>query len=148
MAGQYRDILGIELTLAPMDGTTLNGLTKDLATHPQFMMYAGWIQDYPDPQNWLSVYWTCEASSAKSVGYCNEAFDRLVTLGDTSVDPTERFDAYEQAGQVLVDDVPGVFLANGKGLFLVKPNVTGLTPTNSADQWPGQYSSLMTIDKT
>ena len=148
VAGQYRDILGIELTLEPVDGTTLSGLAKDLATHPQFLMYAGWIQDYPDPQNWLSVYWTCAAASAKSVGYCNEAFDHQVTLGDSSVDPTTRLAAYERAGQLLVEDVPGVFLANAKGLFLVKPNVTGLAPTNSADQWPGQYSSVITIEKT
>ncbi len=148
VAGQYRDILDVTLRLEPMDGTTLIGLSRDLATHPQLMMYAGWIQDYPDPQNWLSVVWTCDASSAKVVGYCNETFDRLVTLGDTSVDATERLTAYEQAGELLVDDVPGVFLGIGQGHFLVKPNVTGLAPTNSADQWPGQYSSVITIDKT
>lgn len=147
VAGQYRDILGVALTLQPIDGTTANGLSNELATHPQLLMYAGWIQDYPDPQNWLSVYWTCDAASARAVGYCNEAFDQLVTRGDVSTDETERLNAYEQAGQVLVDDVPGVFLGNGQGLFLVKPNVIGLEPTNSADQWPGQYASPMTIEK-
>lgn len=148
VAGQYRDILGIALTLQPMDGTTVYGLSNDLATHPQLLMYAGWIQDYPDPQNWLSVYWTCAATGASVIGYCNKAFDQLVTQGDTSADAAERLETYAQAGQLLVDDVPAVFIGNGQGHFLVKPNVTGLAPTNSADQWPGQYGSLMNIDKT
>ena len=30
----------------------------------------------------------------------------------------------------------------------VNPNVTGYTPTPSEGEWPGQFSSLMTIDKT
>ena len=56
-----------------------------------------WFQDYPDPQNWLSVFWTCDASFAQAVGYRNEEFDRLTELGDTTVDPEERLTYYEQA---------------------------------------------------
>ena len=148
VAGQYRDILGIDLNLAPMDGTTLFGLTKDAATYPQLMLYGAWFQDYPDPQNWLSVYWTCDSVFARPIGYCNADVDRLVQQGDTTVAPTERLPYYEQAGRLLVDDVPGVFLFNAEGLFLVKPTVSGLTPTASAFEWPGQYTSLISIDKT
>ena len=61
VAGQYRDILGIEITLAPTDGTTLVDLRKNPETFPQMLLVGGWIQDYPDPQNWLSVYWKCDA---------------------------------------------------------------------------------------
>jgi len=31
---------------------------------------------------------------------------------------------------------------------VVSPAVTGYTPTAAESEWPGQYSSLMTIDKT
>jgi oligopeptide transport system substrate-binding protein len=147
VAGQYRDLLGIELTLVPLDGATLFGLMKEVATYPQLVMYGGWFQDYPDPQNWLSVVWTCDSVFAQPIGYCNEEFDRLVGLGDTTVDPTDRLRYYEQAGQLLVDDVPGAFLFNPAGLFLIKPNVTGITPTATEGEWPGEYSSLMTMDK-
>lgn len=148
VAGQYRDLLGIAMNLAPMDGTTLSSLTKDAATHPQLMLYGGWFQDYPDPQNWLSLYWTCDSVFARPIGYCNPAFDQLVTQGDTTVDPAERLPFYEQAGRVLVDDAPGVFLFNAEGLFLVKPTVAGLAPTASSSDWPGQYASLMSIEKS
>ncbi len=147
VAGQYRDILGIELTLDPIDGTTLFALTKDAATYPDLFMYSGWFQDYPDPQNWLSVYWTCDSTFAIPIGYCNEEFDRLTDLGDTTVDPDERLTYYEQAGQILVDDAPGPFLFNFAGHALIKPNITGITPTPSESEWPGSLSSLMTIEK-
>jgi oligopeptide transport system substrate-binding protein len=148
VAGQYRDILGVELSLEPTDGTTLVALRKDSTTHPQLLLVGGWIQDYPDPQNWLSVFWTCDATFAERVGYCNEEFDRLTALGDTTIDPDERISYYEQAGQILVDDVPGPFLYNLAGVFVVNPNVTGITPTPSEVEWPGSLSSLMTVDKT
>nr|MDP9473048.1 ABC transporter substrate-binding protein [Chloroflexota bacterium] len=50
VAGQYRDILGVELILEPTEGTTLSGLRRDPETYPQFTIY-NWYQDYPDPQN-------------------------------------------------------------------------------------------------
>ena len=148
MAQQYREILGIELQLEPMDGTALIALAKDNATHPQLVIFGGWLQDYPDPQNWLSVYWTCGSSFAEKLGYCNEEFDRLTNLGDTTVDPAERIGYYEQAGEILVEDQPGPFIFHIAGVFVVKPNVTGFSPTPSETEWPGQFSSLMTIDKT
>jgi oligopeptide transport system substrate-binding protein len=148
VAGQYRDVLGVELTLEPTDGTTLTALRKDVKTHPQLLLVGGWIQDYPDPQNWISVYWTCDSTFAKRVGYCNEEVDRLAKLGDTTVDPAERIKYYEQAGEILIDDVPGPFLYSLAGVFVVNPNVTGYTPTGSEVEWPGSLSSLMTIDKT
>ena len=148
IAGQIRDVLGVELTIEPVDGTTLIALRKDIATHPQLLYFGGWIQDYPDPQNWLSVYWTCDSTFAQRVGYCNEELDALTDQGDTTVDPDERLTFYQQAGEILIDDVPGPFLFNDIGNFVVSPSVTGYTPTATEVQWPGQMSSLMTLDKT
>lgn len=148
LAGQYRDILGIEVTLEPTDGTSLIALTKDNTSFPQVVFWGGWAQDYPDPQNWLSVYWTCDATFADRVGYCNEEFDRLTHLGDTTVDPEERLDYYKQAGEILIEDQPGPFVFNPRQVFVVNPKVTGYTPTPSENEWPGQFSSLMTITKS
>jgi oligopeptide transport system substrate-binding protein len=147
LAGEFRDILGIEVVLEPTDGTTLTALRKDPTTHPQLLFFGSWYQDYPDPQNWLSTYWTCD-STLNRVGYCNEEFDRLTELGDTTIDPAERLGYYEEAGQVLVDDLPNPFLYNPTGNYVIKPTVTGYTPTPSEFTWPGYASSLMTLDKS
>jgi len=148
IAGEIRDILGVEIAIEPVDGTTLIALRKDVTTHPQLLYYGGWYQDYPDPQNWLSVYWPCDATFAQRLGYCNEELDAITEQGDTTVDPDERIGFYEQASEILVEDVPGPFLFNEVANFVVSPNVTGITPTSADTQWPGNISSLMTLDKT
>ena len=145
VAGQYRDILGVEITLEPTDGTTLIDLRKNPETFPQILLTGSWIQDYPDPQNWLSVYWKCDASFAQRFAYCNPEFDKLVEQGDATIDPEARLTFYEQAGQILVDDVPGPFLYNQAGTYVVKPYVTGYVPNASEVEWPGSFGSIFTI---
>ena len=147
IAGEVRDILGVELTLEPTEGATLTALRKEDSTHPQLLYFGSWYQDYPDPQNWLTTFWTCDASN-NNVGYCNEEFDALTKKGDTTLDTEERMSFYEQAEQLLVEDVPNPFLYNPNGTFIVNPAVTGYTPTPSEFSWPGSTGSLMTIDKT
>jgi oligopeptide transport system substrate-binding protein len=146
VAGQFRDILGVEITLSPTEGTTLIDLRKNPETYPQALLTGSWIQDYPDPQNWLSVYWKCDATFAQRFAYCNEEFDRLVEMGDTTIDQEERIQYYEQAGQILVDDVPGPFLYNQAGTFVVKPYVVGYVPNASEVEWPGSFGSTFTLD--
>jgi oligopeptide transport system substrate-binding protein len=104
------------------------------------------VQDYPDPQNWLSVYWACASGFAMAFGYCNPDFDALVARADRESDPDERLALYEEAGHLLIDDAPGVFLSHGIFFYLVKPEVTGLTPTPVDAGWPGQTASLLTMD--
>lgn len=146
IASQYLDILGVEITLEPTDGTTLIALRKDNETFPQMLYFGGWIQDYPDPQNWLTVFWACEADNAQDVGYCNEELDGLIGQGDTTVEQEARLPFYEQAGQILIEEQPAIFLYNQAGTFVVNPRVTGITPTPSEVEWPGSLSSLMEID--
>jgi oligopeptide transport system substrate-binding protein len=147
VASQYRDILGVEIQLVPTEGTALVELRKEPTTFPQMLLVGGWIQDYPDPQNWLSVYWTCDATFAKRFGYCNPEFDALTNQADTLTDQDERIALYQQAGEILVNDIPGPFLYNGTQTVLVNPAVTGFTATALDVEWPGQFTSLMTITK-
>ena len=148
VAGQYRDILGVTITLAPTEGTALTALRKDPKTFPQMLLPGGWIQDYPDPQNWLSVYWKCDATFAKRFSYCSKDLDKVLDQADVELDPAKRLSLYEQAGNMLIDDIPGPFLYNGTGIFLVKPNVTGWKGTALDVSWPGQFTQDLELDIT
>ena len=146
LAGHYRDVLGVELRLEPVDSTTLAAMTKDAATFPQTALL-GWGQDYPDPQNWLSIYWTCDSTIfAALAGYCNDRFDALVEQADQEPDPAKRIALYEEAGRLLVADAPGVFAFNLATVVLVDPAVTGYAATPSDFFYPGQWASLLTLD--
>lgn len=146
VAGQYREVLGVEIELVPTEGTALVALRKEPETFPNLLLVGGWIQDYPDPQNWLSVYFKCDATFALRFGYCNEEFDKLVTEADAEQDIERRTELYQQANQILVDDVPGPFLYNLTGNFLVSPSVSGYTGTALDVSWPGQFTSLLELD--
>jgi oligopeptide transport system substrate-binding protein len=142
LAAQYRAVLGVELTLVPLADDEWDPLFADPATAPQ-LSRNGWFQDYPDPQYWLGPVWTC-AAPYNQFGYCNPAFDALTARADAELDPEARVALYEEAGRILVDDVPAIFLYNWLDVGLVKPFVTGYA-TTAIDYWPG-WTSLLTID--
>lgn len=147
-AGQIRDILGINLVLEPVETKALSALRKNPETYPQVCFTCqNWFQDYPDPQNWLSVFWTC-GGFAKRVSYCNAKLDETLKLADAELDPAKRTKLYEQANQMLLDDLPSPFMYHRANVFLVKPYVTGYTPTSADAEWPGERGSIMTIDSS
>ena len=47
---------------------------------------------------------------------------------------------------MLVEDAPGVFAFNLASVVLINPEVTGYTATPSDTFYPGQWSSLLTLD--
>jgi ABC-type transport system substrate-binding protein len=146
VAGQYRDILGVEIELEGIDYTTWVDRFFSAEHFPQ-MTTSGWGQSYPDPQSWLSITYTCAAANfAANVGYCDEAFDALVARADAELDPATRTALYEEAHRHLIADVPAVITHNAANVFLVKPTVTGYVPTASDHAFPGQSGSLLTID--
>lgn len=145
IASNYRDVLGVEITLEPVDSQTLIARWSDPENYPHFSGL-GWIQDYPDPQNWLSLIWTCEGIFAVPAGYCNEEFDELAAQADRELEMTDRQPLYEEASRLLLADVPVVFAFSQANVFLIKPEVTGYDMTPLDVEWPGQFTSLVEID--
>ena len=89
------------------------------------MFILGWCADYPDPQNWLSVYWKT-GGFGERIGYSNPDFDALVNEADTTIDPAKRAELYAQAQTLLTDGAPVAFAWNNVNTYLVKPWVTGI----------------------
>ncbi len=148
IASQLREILGVETVLDPVEGTTINGLRKDNATYPQVCLFCNnWFQDYPDPQNWISVYWRSDAF-AKRIDFVSEKLDELSRQGDVELDAVKRAAFYQQANQVLIDELPAPFIYHRANVFLVKPFVTGYSTTSADAEWPGERGSILSIDIT
>ena len=107
------------------------------------MFIMGWCADYPDPQNWLSVYWTTGSWFADRIAYTNPEMDAVLLEADTEVDPVERMALYKQAQDMLIDSVPGTFMWNDVNNFLVKPWVQGISTTPQDADWPGSIDPLL-----
>ena len=90
----------------------------------------GWQADYPDPQDFLDILFHSESQLNQS-GYSNPEVDRLLEAARVEQDWEERKALYNQAEQMIVDEVPWVLLwFSGEDIVLLKPYVKGyaLTP--------------------
>jgi oligopeptide transport system substrate-binding protein len=135
---QLKQNLGIDIVLDSMESKSFQAAYKakdfDLA-------WEGWGADYPDPQDWMTGLFGCNASNNK-YNYCNQQFDQLAAKGDTNTDQNQRLQYYAQAQQILVQDLPVAPLYYRGRLVVVKPWVHGGGDNNSMvitpiDAYPG-----------
>ncbi|MBE7534136.1 MAG: peptide ABC transporter substrate-binding protein [Anaerolineales bacterium] len=140
LVAKWKEVLGIDIKLDPVESTTYTALTKDINTAPQ-MYILGWCADYPDPQNWLSVYWKTGAFGQR-IGYSNPDLDALLTQADGELDPAKRADLYQQAQDMLVAGVPVSFMWNNVNTYMVKPWVTNINKTPMDFGWIGSMDPL------
>jgi oligopeptide transport system substrate-binding protein len=137
LVAKWKEVFGegLKVKLNPVESTTYTALTKDINTSP--MVYRlGWCADYPDPQNWLSVYWKT-GGFGERIGYSNPDFDALVNAADIETDPAKRADLYQQAQDLFMDDAAVAMMYNTKNHYLVKPWVMGVEPTPQDGLFPG-----------
>lgn len=119
VTGQWKQNLGLDIPLDPVDRTTYTRLVKDPATVPQ-LFTLGWCADYPDPQDWLTTVFH-STSTVTRTGYKNEEFDKITRQADSEPDPKKREDLYKQAQRVLTRDAPAAFYYHDVSWLLVKP---------------------------
>jgi oligopeptide transport system substrate-binding protein len=141
LVAKWKEALGVDITLNPVEPTTYTALTKDVETAPQ-MFLLGWCSDYPDPQNWLSVYFKSTTSNAEDIAYANDDFDALVNEADTTIDQATRMELYQQAQDVILEDSVVAFMYNTVNAYLVKPWVLGLETTPQDSDWPGSNNPV------
>jgi ABC-type transport system substrate-binding protein len=144
MAAQFRQVLGIEVNVEVVSEAENDApySSPDPANWPQ-LEDGTWHAD-PDPRDWF-VVWRC--GSDFNQGYCNPALDALLDAADAELDPEKRIALYEEAGHLLVADVPAIFLHPAFGQVLVKPYVTGYSPTTPNGNWPG-WTNVLTVNVT
>jgi oligopeptide transport system substrate-binding protein len=135
LTAKYKENLGVEFKLNPVESTTFTALTKDINTAPQ-MFILGWCADYPDPQNWLSVYWKTGAFGER-IGFSDPEMDAIMNEADATLDPAKRMELYAQAQEMLVAKAAVAFFWNNVNHYLVKPWVTGYNKTPMDAGWLG-----------
>ena len=86
------------------------------------LWYAGWVADYPDPENFLDLLLHSDVLEGK---YVNERFDSLIQSARTERDRETRLSMYGEAEQLLIDEA-GIFpLFHVNDYVLVRPRVQG-----------------------
>lgn len=87
-----------------------------------------WIADYPDAENFLSLFYSGNFSPMgfNYTHYKNDRFDTLYVRARFELNDSTRYDYYRQMDQLLVDDAPVVTLYYDQVVRLVKSNISGL----------------------
>lgn len=145
LVDMYQKHLGVTLALEPIDYDSLGELVFDPTTHPAMLFDTGWCADYPDPQNWLSVYWHSSAPWAAGPGYASQQFDTLVDAADVEANPIKRMELYQQAQRQLTADLPGIFYANTKNSYLIKPYVQNMAITPQDSALAGEITGFLNV---
>jgi peptide/nickel transport system substrate-binding protein/oligopeptide transport system substrate-binding protein len=88
----------------------------------------GWIADYPDPENFLTVLFHSRNVGApgNTSRYRNAAVDRLLDEADTLAPGAARIKRYQEAEQIILDDAVWISLYHYASRALIKPHVKGL----------------------
>ena len=84
-----------------------------------------WIADYPDAENYLSVFYSKNPAPPNYTRYKSAVFDALFEKAITENNDSLRYKLYQQADQVMIDDAPVVPLWYDKAVRLVQPGVKG-----------------------
>jgi len=140
---QWKQVLGVDARLYPVDQAAYANLARDPRTAPQVYLQ-GWCGIYPDPQYWLSLFWKT-GTVADRIKYSSKVLDQILNEADATVDPRKRLELYGRAHDLLMVDAPAAFIWNSVNAYLVKPWVKDYKSTSQNRWFPGD-ATPMTID--
>ena len=98
-----------------------------------------WIGDYPDPNTFLDMWLT--GGGNNRTGWSNRVYDDLIAKAAAAADKEERYGYFQQAEEVLADEVPVLPVYTYTRVYLKRPEVKGWYP-NILDHHPYQYVYL------
>jgi len=155
----WQTVLGISVKTDDIDFNKLVGDENLGANNPlQFYSGPGWIADYPDPQDWITLQFDkVSAGSSNSMSFgqnkgpdaaAEQALQQQMEQADVNGDKTAREQAYFSIEQTLVNDVAWLPIYQSTANFLRKPciqgivdNALGIVPPND---WGNIYISTDT----
>ena len=104
-------------------------LLLEMTSTSRALFFRGsWIADYPDAENYLSVFYSKNPAPPNYTRYKNPEFDALFEKAMKETNDSLRYKLYQQADQVMINDAPVVPLWYDMVVHLVQPNVKGFSP--------------------
>ncbi|MBO0779316.1 MAG: peptide ABC transporter substrate-binding protein [Ktedonobacteraceae bacterium] len=150
---QWKDVLGVDVKTTAVEFSKLVEL--ETSTHassgPLQVWYLAWIADYPDPQDWLSVFFGKGADyndfnfgqNNGSAASQQQAIQDQLAQADVTQDQNQRLQMYNDAEQKIVDQVGWIPIDQGKSNVLINPKLHGYVENplgvHSPDSWGNIY---------
>jgi len=123
---QLNDIgIDLELDVSP-PGT----LREAIAQSKVIFFRGSWIADYPDAENYLSLFYSKNKSpfGPNYTQYSNTEFDILYEKAKNEINDKNRNVIYSKMENIVMEDAPIVVLYYDKVLRFVRKNIEGMEP--------------------
>ncbi|HMO61715.1 MAG TPA: ABC transporter substrate-binding protein [Ferruginibacter sp.] len=105
-------------------------LLEQTAKSQALFFRASWIADYPDAENYLSVFYGKNPAPPNYTRYQNSQFDVLYERAVAETNDSLRYLLYQQMDKLILADAPVVPLWYDMAIHLVQPYVKGLAPNS------------------
>ncbi|QYJ69549.1 ABC transporter substrate-binding protein [Flavobacterium litorale] len=117
----------IGLTVA-VDVNPPSTLTQSISNGKVSFFKASWIADYPDAENYLSLFYSKNFSPGgpNYTHFKNEDFDRLYEKAFTVINDKERYALYKKMDAIVMEEAPVVPLFYDKAARFTTKDVAGL----------------------
>ena len=104
-------------------------LLLEMTSSSRALFFRGsWIADYPDAENYLSVFYSKNPAPPNYTRYNNPRFDALLESALAETNDSLRYRLYRQADQLVMQDAPVVPLWYDMVIHLVQPWVHDFHP--------------------
>ncbi len=132
----WKKNLGIDVTLFNQEWKVF---LETQHTQNYQLSRSGWIGDYNDPNTFLDMFVT--GNGLNQARYENKKYDDLIAAAARERDPKRRLAIFQEAEDILLDDLPVIPIYIYTRVYLKSPAVQGWTP-NIEDIHPLKYVSI------
>ena len=133
----WKNELGIDITLQNQEWKVYLDRER---TQDYQVSRGAWIGDYLDPSTFLEMFVTDGGNN--KTGWGNERYDELMSMASRTGDQDLRFTYFQEADQILVDEVPIIPIYYYSYKHLVSPSLKGIYQ-NVMDYKPFKYMTLV-----
>jgi oligopeptide transport system substrate-binding protein len=116
--------LGVHIVIAPLEQKML---FQNQQSQNYTIGFSAWIADYADPSTFLNMMVTSGGNNW--AGWSNKSYDALIEAAASSPNQTERYELFQKAERILLDEVPLIPLYYGQQPYLKQPWVKGWPPS-------------------
>jgi dipeptide transport system substrate-binding protein len=118
--------LGINTSKKPYDNAKVGEFRRRTSVNGEHMLaMSGWTGDNGDPDNFLLTLAGCLASKTNVTRWCNQEYDDIVTRAAAEIDQSKRSVLYQQAQEIMHQEMPFYFIAHSIVYQPLRREVTG-----------------------
>ncbi len=87
---------------------------------------ASWIADYPDGENFLSLFYSGNPAPPRYTRFSSSTFDALYEQSIAQTDLEKKYNLYHEMNKILVNESPVIFLFYDESAWFVSKDIEGI----------------------